>query len=96
MVSADWRNALGAWLQAHKTYPEEAKRRGDEGRAIVRFTVDHDGHVLAVHLVSSTGSTLLDAAVEQLLRDARLPAFPPSMTQAEVTVSLQIRYSLER
>ena len=23
VVSADWRNALGAWLQAHKTYPEE-------------------------------------------------------------------------
>jgi periplasmic protein TonB len=96
VVSADWRNALGAWLQAHKTYPEEAKRRGDQGRAIVRFTVDHDGHVLGVHLVSGTGSALLDAAVEQLLRDARLPAFPPSMTQAEVTVSLQIRYSLER
>jgi periplasmic protein TonB len=96
VVSADWRSALGAWLQAHKTYPEEARRRGEEGRAIVRFTADHDGHVLEVHLVSSTGSAVLDAAVEQLLRSARLPAFPPSMTETEVTVSLQIRYSLER
>ena len=62
VISADWRNALGAWLQAHKTYPAEAKRRGDEGRATVRFTVDREGHVLEVQLVSGTGSTLLDTA----------------------------------
>jgi protein TonB len=96
VISGDWQRSLNAWLQAHKTYPEEAKRRGDEGRAIVRFTVDRDGSVLSVELVSSTGSTLLDAAVEQLLRGAHLPAFPPAMTEAAVTVSLQIRYSLER
>ena len=62
----------------------------------MRFTVDREGHVLEVQLVSGTGSTLLDTAVEQLLRGARLPAFPAEMPEAEVTVSLQIRYSLER
>lgn len=96
MISANWRSELGVWLQTHKTYPDEARRRGDEGRATVRFTVDRDGQVLDVQLVSGTGSKLLDAAVEQLLRGARLPAFPPDMTDAKVTVSLQIRYSLER
>jgi len=83
-------------LQAHKTYPDEARRRGDEGRATVRFTVRQDGKVLEQQLLSSTGSAILDAAVERLLRDARLPPFPPGMDQPWVTVTLQIRYALER
>jgi periplasmic protein TonB len=94
-ISPGWQSVLGAWLQAHKTYPDEARRRGDQGRATVRFTVDHDGRVLTLQILSSTGSTILDAAVEHLLRDARLPPFPPGMDQAQVTVTLQIRYALE-
>ena len=95
MISSDWRSALLAWLQTHKTYPGEARRRGDEGRAVVRFTVTRDGNVLDVEVVSSTGSKVLDAAVERLLRGARLPAFPPSMAEPEVTDSLSILYKLE-
>jgi len=34
--------------------------------------------------------------VERLLRDARLPSFPPEMGQQQATVTLQIRYALER
>jgi protein TonB len=83
-------------LQANKTYPDEARRRGDEGRAVVRFAVSGDGHVLDFQLVSGTGSSILDAAVERLLRGARLPPFPAGMGQDQVTVTLQIRYTLER
>jgi TonB family protein len=61
----------------------------------VRFTVQRDGQVVAVQLVSGTGSAILDDAVERMLRGARLPAFPPGMDQAEVTVTVQIRYRLE-
>ena len=94
-VSPGWQSALGAWLQAHKTYPDEARRRGDEGRATVRFTVSRDGQVIDFQLVSSTGSNILDAAVERLLRGAKLPPFPPRMDQPQVTVTLQIRYAFE-
>jgi periplasmic protein TonB len=95
-VSSGWQSALDAWLQANKTYPQEARRRGDQGRATVRFTVYRDGRVLELQLLSGTGSTILDGAVERLLRGARLPAFPPSMDQAQVTITLQIRYALDR
>jgi protein TonB len=94
-VNASWQNAIGAWLQAHKTYPEEARRRGDQGRATVRFTADRDGRVLELQVLSGTGSAILDEAIERLLRGARLPPFPPGMDQPQVTVSLQIRYMLE-
>jgi periplasmic protein TonB len=95
-ISRGWQNALGAWLQAHKTYPEEARRRGEQGRATVRFTVARNGRVLDVELVTGTGSVLLDQAVEHLLQGAQLPPFSPDMDQAQVTVTLQIRYALER
>ena len=51
--------------------------------------------MLDVQLVSRTGSTILDDAVEHLLQGARLPPFPPGMDQPRVTVTVQIRYSLE-
>ena len=70
------RASLAAWLAAHKTYPEIARRRGEQGRAVVRFTVDRDGQVLDVQLVSGTGSTSLDDAVERMLHGAHLPAIP--------------------
>jgi protein TonB len=94
-ISAGWRSALSAWLQTNKTYPDEARRRGDEGRAAVRFTVNREGRVLDFQLLSGTGSPILDAAVERLLRGAKLPPFTAEMEQEQVTVTLQIRYALE-
>ena len=95
-INPGWQSALGAWLQANKTYPDEARRRGEEGRAAVRFTVNRDGRIIDFQLLSRTGSTVLDAAVERLLRGARVPPFPAGMDQEQVTVTLQIRYTLER
>ena len=62
----------------------------------MRFTVNRGGRVVDFQLLSGTGSTSLDGAVERLLRGARLPPFPAGMGQDEVTVTLQIRYTLER
>ena len=59
------------------------------------FTVARDGRVLAVSLLRGTGSASLDTAAIPLLRDARVPSFPAAMPQAEVTVTLNLRYALE-
>ena len=72
-----WRVALAAWLQAHKTYPEAARRSGEQGRVVVRFTVARDGQVLDVQLASSSGSPRLDQGATGMLRGARLPRSPP-------------------
>ena len=61
----------------------------------MRFTVARDGRVLTASLVRSSGSARLDAAAVALLRGARVPAFPPAMLQAEATVAVSIRYTLE-
>jgi periplasmic protein TonB len=94
-ASPMWQNTLVAWINEHKVYPEAARRRGEQGRASVRFIVDRGGHVLEFTLVSSTGSAILNAAVERLFRDVRLPPFPASMTERQTTVSITISYELE-
>jgi periplasmic protein TonB len=93
-VVAGWREALGAWLAAHKTYPEDARRRGEEGRAAVHFTMDRSGRVLDVELSQSSGSAILDEAARAMLRGATLPPLPPTMTQEQITVTVTIRYAL--
>ena len=93
---AAWRAALSTWLQDHKTYPDAARRAGEQGRVVVRFTVDRTGRVEDVVLVSSSGSASLDEAAQAMLRGARLPPFPAGMTQAQVTATVPIRYALEQ
>jgi protein TonB len=95
-ISPDYRSLLSGWLESHKRYPEEARQRGEEGRAVLRFRVDRYGRVISYSVVSSTGFADLDAAVEQMLRGATLPPFPPSMPQPEIEVSVTIRFGLAR
>jgi protein TonB len=94
VVTADYRSMLSSWLESHKRYPEEARQRGEEGRAVLRFRVDRMGRVLSYAVVSSTGFADLDAAVDNMMRGASLPPFPPSMTSPEIEVSVTIRYGL--
>jgi len=95
-ISPDYRTILSSWLQTHKRYPEEARQRGEEGRAVLRFRVDRSGRVLDYSVVSSTGFADLDAAVGSMMRGAMLPSFPPSMTEPEIEVSVTIRFGLSR
>lgn len=93
-IAAAWRQAVAAWLAAHKQYPDEARRRDEQGVVMLHFTVDRSGHVIQVGVVRASGSSILDAAAEAMLRNATLPAFPPSMSQERIEVNVQVRYSL--
>ncbi len=93
-IAADWQHSVLGWLAAHKTYPDEARRRGEEGRVVLRFTVDRLGKVLGVELVSGSGSPRLDDAAQAMLHNASLPPFPAEMPQDRVTATVQIRYRL--
>jgi len=93
-ISADYRSLLSSWLETHKRYPEEARQRGEQGRAILRFRVDRTGRVLDHAVVSSSGFADLDQAVENMMRGAVLPPFPPSMTSPEIEVSVTVRFGL--
>jgi protein TonB len=93
-IDGGWMRQVGAWLAAHKTYPDEARQRGEEGRLAVRFTMDRSGRVTDVEVVRGSGSPALDRAAVAMLQDAALPPLPKAMPQATVTVTVQIRYAL--
>lgn len=90
--SPGWRQAVAAWLAAHKTYPDDARRQSIEGTVVVRFRVEPSGRVSEVDTVQGSGSFILDDAATAMLRDAMLP--PPGGT-APVTIVISIRYALE-
>jgi periplasmic protein TonB len=85
-----WDSLIAAWLALHKSYPEAARSRGEEGEVVVRFTVAPDGRVLGVEIVRGSGSAPLDDAARTLLAGARVP--PP---RAQVTRTVRLRYRLE-
>jgi periplasmic protein TonB len=95
-VSAGYRALLSAWLESHKRYPDSARQHGEEGRAVLRFAIDRSGRVLDFAVAQSTGHTDLDASLEEMMRGAVLPPFPPGMTQPRIDVAVTIRFSLVR
>jgi protein TonB len=90
-----WQRALVAWLDAHRAYPEAARRRGEQGAVGVRFTLTETGEVTTADLQRGSGSATLDDATLAMLRGARLPPPPPGIDAARRTISVSIRYQLD-
>jgi protein TonB len=88
-LAPGWNALLAAWLAAHKTYPDAARKRSEEGEVTVRFTVAGDGRVGDVVLVKGSGFPSLDAAALGILHGAALP--PPGI---EATRTVRIRFRL--
>jgi protein TonB len=90
-----WLAGVGAWLKAHRSYPEGARALGRQGTVVVQITVDPAGRVVGVNLVQGSGTDSLDHAAEALVRDAQLPPFPPDMKLPRQSLTVPIRYALE-
>jgi protein TonB len=94
-IDPSWQSLLLKHLQQFKSYPSGARGRNEQGVALLAFTIDRDGHVLSRHIVSGSGYADLDAEVLALVERAQpLPAFPPSMTDAQLDLTVPIRFSL--
>jgi TonB family protein len=83
-----------AAVEARKTYPDAARRRGTEGIVRLRFSVAGDGRLLAAKLVASSGSALLDRSALDLFASV----FPvDNAARREIDdLALSISYNLER
>lgn len=95
-AQATYLSELQSWLARYKKYPYSARRRGLEGRAILRFTVARSGDVLDYRLDQSTGAAILDREVEKMIERAQpLPPFPPEMDGETFDVSMPIKFALD-
>lgn len=93
-----WQSRLLAHLNRYKRYPEDARRRGQQGVVKLRFVVDGQGQVLSFELAGESGSASLDRATLQMIRRAQpLPPPPPELLQnGRLEVVAPFVYSLER
>jgi protein TonB len=95
-IGPEYRSLLSEWLERHKRYPDSAREHSEEGRAVLRFAVERSGRVTEFAVVQSTGYPDLDAALDEMMRGATLPAFPADMPQSSIVVSVTIHFSLEQ
>lgn len=93
---ADWMAAFRAWLDRNGYYPQMAAMAGEDGTATVRFTVQKDGRVQDLRLVSRSGSKWLDMGAQAMLRDKTLPPFPEGTKADSTEITLTIDYILIR
>jgi protein TonB len=94
-IDSGWADSVGDWLVQHHAYQTDARLRNVQGVVVIRFNVQSDGQVLDVTVLHSSGYRGLDQAAMALVRGARLPPFPPGMTQSQQSVIVPIRYGLE-
>lgn len=91
----DYMAQLAAWLNRHKRYPGSARSRGQEGTAMLRFTMGRDGRVLSHRIERSSGYALLDEAVVEMVERAQpLPRLPDEMAQARLEIVVPVRFAL--
>jgi protein TonB len=90
-----YRMRLAAHLHRFQQYPASARSAGEQGTAMLNFTIGRGGQVLSSRLVGSSGHPALDAETLATIRRAQpLPPFPPELTQASLNFTVPMQFSL--
>lgn len=82
-------------LESFKKYPMSARRRGDEGRGIMRLQIARNGSLVSVNLDASTGSDVLDEELLSLAKRASpFPQIPSSIEGEVITLKVPVSFRL--
>jgi len=80
-------SALYAHIASYKHLPRAAQQAHLQGTALLRFTMNHQGRVLAFKLERSSGHEVLDSEVLQMIQRAQpLPTPPADMPDPQELV----------
>lgn len=92
----DYRRRILAWLERHKDYPLSARIAGLEGEAVIRFTLDREGRVVAHSLERGSGVAALDrAARAMMMRADPFPPPPAALPGERLDYVVPIRFGLD-
>ncbi|MFN0042353.1 MAG: energy transducer TonB [Alphaproteobacteria bacterium] len=89
------RYRLGAAETPSPAYPQSARRRGVEGRVVVRIEVLPDGRAASAAVVESSGHEALDRAAAQTLQTWRLQPALVNGRPAPAVILVPVRFRLE-
>jgi len=81
--------------RATPAYPFVARRRGQEGRVLLRLTIDSDGTLLDVEVMEATAPSFAKAAVGAVKRSTFLPA-TRNGTRVSSRALLPVSFTLRR
>ncbi len=94
-VTAQYAGLLKGWLKRHMHYPRQAWLDGNQGTAIIRFSIDRSGAVLGARLEHSSGHQVLDEEVLQMVRRADpFPAIPADILGQELAIRVPVRFHI--
>jgi len=90
-------NTLLTWLDRHKEYPWTARRRGMQGRVVLRLAVARSGKVTEARIESSSGAEILDeAAMDMVQRANPVPPLPASFAGDRAEFRVPVEFALSQ
>jgi protein TonB len=93
-IGADWMSELNDWVNAHKYYPAAAAAQNQQGSVQIEFTVNRQGKVTGLHMLSSSGYNFLDLAWLGMFQGVTLPPFPHGTKSDQITIDATMQYEL--
>lgn len=78
----DFKGDLYQWLASHINYPEAAKQQQQEGRVVVRFTVDEDGSIKEARVETTSGIEALDQEALRVVQ--QMPEWKPGVDKGKI------------
>ncbi|MFL6930329.1 MAG: energy transducer TonB, partial [Xanthobacteraceae bacterium] len=80
-----------AHLARHNQFPADARNRGEQGSAMIGFSLDGGGRVTRVSLVRSSGFSSLDQEAPAMVRRASPFPAPPDGRPVSFTAPASFR-----
>ncbi|WOF74861.1 energy transducer TonB [Parvibaculaceae bacterium PLY_AMNH_Bact1] len=79
-------------IENNRTYPSAARRRREEGTAMLKITIGRQGHLTEVQLVDASGSFHLDRAARRMVeKSAPFPAPPVTPFSTHIPIVFALR-----
>ena len=95
MTEKDYFELLKMRVEALKTYPEQAKKRNQQGLAVIEFSLNQKGQVSAVCVHKSSGIQALDrAALQAVQKSAPFPRAPQGMFSYPLRMRIGVFFEL--
>jgi periplasmic protein TonB len=95
-VDPSWASLIVKHFHRFESYPAGARARNEQGVVHMALTINREGHVLARHIVTSSGFPDLDAAALAWVERAEpMPAFPASMTEDRLDLTVPLVFRLQ-